>query len=582
MIMTENIKTDNFENFLVEHGFITQEVYDDLKKQSVKNNQSVMDILISEQLLSSESLAQARAAFLNIPYINLQSASVAPEVFSLFPPETINFYKFLPFELNGRILKVAIIDPTNIQALEALEFFSRKQGYSIQLYVTDDKSMDKILSKGAENIEKVVGQALKDIQQKEVEENRPRKEERGNLQTMIQHAPISQIVDVILINAIDDGSSDIHIEPIENELRIRYRIDGVLQTKLTLPKNVANAITSKIKILANLKIDESRLPQDGRFHYNTALKSVDLRVSILPNINGEKIVMRILDKATKPPTLIQLGFRGNSLITSQEAIKRTHGIFLITGPTGSGKSTTLYAILSVLNTSQVNIVTMEDPVEYFLDGVNQSQVNPDIGFTFASGLRSILRQDPNIIMVGEIRDKETAELAVHAALTGHLVFSTLHTNNAIGSLPRLLDMGIEPFLLSASINAVGAQRLCRRICEECKHEVPISPVLKEQLFNQLKSVNTEELQGLDTGNLKLYAGKGCSKCGKTGYHGRVAIVEVFTITNKIQDLIISRASPVQIFEETHKNGMITMKQDGIIKSFLGLTTYEEVDRVTSE
>lgn len=273
---------------------------------------------------------------------------------------------------------------------------------------------------------------------------------------------------MILTNAIEANASDIHIEPSEKDVRVRYRIDGILHTSLMLPKNVHPAIVTRIKILSNLKIDESRLPQDGRFHKDSGKRSVDLRVSILPLIYGEKIVMRILDKTTKAPTLEQLGIRGRALSWINDNIKKTHGIFLITGPTGSGKSTTLYAVLSMINTTSVNIVTLEDPVEYFIEGINQSQINPDIGLTFAAGLRSILRQDPNIVMVGEIRDKETAELAVQAALTGHLVFSTLHTNNAIGAIPRLIDMGMEPFLLVASINAVGAQRLVRKICPDCK------------------------------------------------------------------------------------------------------------------
>src|SRR4029077_5863514 len=304
---------------------------------------------------------------------------------------------------------------------------------------------------------------------------------------VIEEAPIIKIVEVILSNAIEANASDIHIEPSEKDVRVRYRIDGILHTSLMLPKSVQPSIVTRIKILSNLKIDESRLPQDGRFHMDTGKKSVDLRVSILPLIYGEKIVMRILDKSTKAPTLDQLGVRGRGLNWITENIKKTHGIFLITGPTGSGKSTTLYSILSILNTPTVNIITLEDPVEYFIEGVNQSQINPDIGLTFASGLRSILRQDPNIVMVGEIRDKETAEIAVHAALTGHLLFSTLHTNNSIGAMPRLIDMGIEPFLLVASVNVVAAQRLVRKICPHCRKETELTKAFDEEIQKGLIS-----------------------------------------------------------------------------------------------
>jgi type IV pilus assembly protein PilB len=584
--MAELVKTDSFETFLVEHGFITQALYDKVKAQSQQSGKTVVDILAGEQMLSSETLAQAKGAFLNIPYINFSEKKVPPELIDLLPEETYKFYRFFAFENDGKNLKVAITDPTNIQALEALEFVSEKKGFSIQLYVTDEESFQKIIREH-DNINKLVGRALADIEEKEKQEQAKKvvKKEAtdlSKLQATIQDAPISKIVDVILTNAIEGGASDIHIEPQEGKVRVRFRIDGQLQSVLLLPHNVETAIVSKLKILSNLKIDESRLPQDGRFHYETENKMVDLRVSILPNVNGEKIVMRILDKSTKVPTLEQLGFRGKALTWTQENIKKSHGIFLITGPTGSGKSTTLYALLSMINSMSVNIVTLEDPVEYFMAGVNQSQINPEIGLTFAAGLRSILRQDPNIIMVGEIRDKETAELAVHAALTGHLVFSTLHTNSAIGAIPRMLDMGIEPFLLAASINAIGAQRLVRKICPDCKKEIEVSDELKKEITEGLKGIRPEELKDVDLNNIKLHAGEGCEKCGKSGYKGRLAIIELFPVTGIMQDMVISKVSPQHIFEEASKIGMITMRQDGIIKVLLGQTTYEEVVRVTSE
>ena len=584
--MAETVKTDNFETFLVEHGFITQALYDKLKEQSASSQQPVLSIINSQKILSPEVLAQAKGAFLNVPYVNLSEVTIPANILSLIPPETVEFYHVTAFERNGNTLKVAVTDPTNLQALEALEFFSKKQGLDIQLYVTDEQSFNRATKQegGITHISQVVGEALLNIAEKERQDKNvvTQQVKVVPLQQMIQDAPISKIVDVILTNAIDNGASDIHIEPGENDLRVRYRIDGILQNALNLPINVEPAIVSKIKILSNLKIDESRLPQDGRFHYETTGKSVDLRVSILPNVNGEKVVMRILDKSTKIPTLEDLGFRGKALEWTRENIKKSHGIFLVTGPTGSGKSTTLYSIISLLNNIAVNIVTLEDPVEYFMAGVNQSQINPDIGLTFASGLRSILRQDPNIIMVGEIRDKETSELAVHAALTGHLVFSTLHTNNAIGALPRMIDMGIEPFLLTASINAIAAQRLTRKICPDCKIEIEVREPLKKEIKDQMKDVAKEELKSVDLSNIKLYAGRGCEKCGNTGYKGRTAIIELLPMTPKISDMVLAKVSPVAIFQEAQGLGMISMQQDGIIKALNGLITYEEVIRVTSE
>ncbi len=583
--MPENVKTNNFEEFLVEHGFITKALYDSVKAESLKSGDTVLNLITNRKILSSETLAQAKGAFLNIPYVSFQDKNVPVEILDLLPEDTYKFYQFFAFEKDNKNLKVAITDPTNLQALEALEFLSRKNGFVIQLYVTDEESFKKVTSQAA-NISKVVDEALANIEAKEKSEKAAKKVEKKvsteDLQKLVQDAPISKIVDVLLTNAIEGGASDIHIEPLQDEVRVRFRLDGQLHSVITLPANVQSAVVSKIKILSNLKIDESRLPQDGRFHYETENKSVDLRVSILPNVNGEKIVMRILDKSTKVPTLEQLGFRGKALASTRENLKKTHGIFLVTGPTGSGKSTTLYAILSMLNTVEVNIVTLEDPVEYFMPGVNQSQVNPDIGLTFAAGLRSILRQDPNVIMVGEIRDRETAELAVHSALTGHLVFSTLHTNDAIGALPRLMDMGIESFLLSASINAVAAQRLARKICDNCKKEIPVSPEIEKAIQANLADVSKEELGDVDLKKIKIYAGEGCEKCGKTGYKGRVAIIELISIDDEVRELILSRSSPQKIYEVAKKTGMITMKQDGIIKVLEGITTYEEVVRITSE
>lgn len=570
-----------FEKFLIDNGFVKSQVAAQIQALQARTGQDFGQLLISQKALDEEDLAKAKAAFFNLPFVDLRQLPVPPQVLSLIPTESANFYNFVPFELSGRNLKVAVTDPTNLSALEALEFLGQKQNLQVLLYLASETSVGVVIGK-KKNLKKVVGEALKDIQIKEATQLKPSEIKKDQKPGVIEEAPIIKIVEVILTNAIEASASDIHIEPSEKDVRVRYRIDGILHTSLMLPKSVQASIVTRIKILSNLKIDESRLPQDGRFHMEVGKKAVDLRVSILPLIYGEKIVMRILDKSTKAPTLDQLGVRGRALTWVNDNLKKTHGIFLITGPTGSGKSTTLYSILSILNTTSVNIVTLEDPVEYFIEGVNQSQINPDIGLTFAAGLRSILRQDPNIVMVGEIRDRETAELAVQAALTGHLVFSTLHTNNAIGAIPRLIDMGMEPFLLVASINVVAAQRLVRKVCEYCRKEVALSKAVEEEIRKELVGVPDEYFEGLDKTNLKSYKGEGCEKCGHTGYSGRMGLFEVLPTTTEIQDLILGKNSAHVITEQARKIGMIGLKQDGMVKVLRGETTIEEVIRVTTE
>lgn len=593
---TPSSQLATFEQFLLDHGFLTkqqQDKFHNLKSAKFGSSdaalslEQVAELLTSEKILDDEDVAKARAAFLNLPYIDLTNIEAKDEVVNLVPEESRLFYKMVPYELSGRDLKIAIVDPSNIQALEALEFLGQKNNFQIRVYVASRSGVESFLSGVKRNLKTVVGQALQDIAVKEEADklnpsNHQIIREEPAQAAVSEEEPIIKIVDVILSNAIDANASDIHIEPSENDVRVRYRIDGILHTSLRLPKNVLAAIISRIKILSNLKIDEQRLPQDGRFHVDIGKKSVDLRVSSLPLMYGEKIVMRILDKTTKVPTLEELGLRGRGLKWVNENIQKTHGVFLITGPTGSGKSTTLYSILTIRNTNDVNIVTLEDPVEYFIEGVNQSQIKPEIGLTFASGLRSILRQDPNIVMVGEIRDEETAELAVHAALTGHLVFSTLHTNNAVGAIPRLTNMGIEEFLLSASINLIMAQRLVRKLCNDCKKETKVSSVLMKEMEETYKAVPKEYLEGLESGKLKAFEAVGCDKCGNIGYKGRMGIFEVLPMVSELQEIIFSKLPAHKIYEAASKIGMITMKQDGIIKVMRGETTLEEIARVTTE
>lgn len=583
-ITTPQAKTLSFDNFLVEKGFLTKENLIKARAESVSDRKNLFDYLISERYLTEEDLTQARGLFFNLPYIDLRTKSVSKEVLAMFSVDTISNYRFVPFEFTQQVLKVAITDPTNLAALQALEFLGQKNGYRIEVYIASQASF-KAVSRKSGNLTTEVTAALQEEAVKEEAEvlKVKSKEEPIPEQKLVDESPISKIVDVIISHAIEGRASDIHIEPSEEDLRVRYRIDGMLHSSLILPKTVHPAVISRIKILSNLKIDEQRLPQDGRFHINLDGIPVDFRVSTFPTVVGEKVVLRILDKSTGAPKLEELGVSGRRLQVMKDAISKPHGMFLVTGPTGSGKSTTLYAILSSLNKPGVNIVTLEDPVEYFMDGVNQAQIKPEIGLTFASGLRSILRQDPNIIMVGEIRDKETAELAVNSALTGHLVFSTLHTNSAVGAIPRLVDMGVEPFLITASLNLLVAQRLVRRICQKCKVQIEPNPEIKRTIEISLEGVDKAELAEFDLKNPKVYAARGCPACNNSGFKGRVGIYEVLPITKAIQDFINERQPANKILEFAIKQEkMILMNQDGIIKALQGLTTVEEVARATKE
>jgi type IV pilus assembly protein PilB len=578
-------KTLNFEDFLVEKKFLTIESLTRARTESDTGHRDLFDYLVTEKIISEEDLTKARGLFFNLPYVDLRNQTLKKDVFELVSKDAIANYRFVPFELSGNTLKVAVTDPTNLAAIGALEFLSQKNNIKIELYITSYASFVAMSRKGG-NLTHEVTQALQEVAKKEKEyadkkviNTAPKPVE----QKLVDEAPISKIVDVVLRHAIEGRASDIHIEPTEDDLRVRYRIDGVLHSSLILPKTVHAAIISRIKILSNLKIDEQRLPQDGRFHINLDGKPIDFRVSTFPTVIGEKVVLRILDKSTGAPDLKDLGFFGKRLEIVLDSIKKPHGMFLTTGPTGSGKSTTLYALLSMLNQPGVNIVTLEDPVEYFMDGVNQAQVRPEIGLTFASGLRSILRQDPNIIMVGEIRDKETAELAVNSALTGHLVFSTLHTNNAIGAIPRLIDMGVEPYLLTASLNLIVAQRLVLRVCEKCVAETKATDAIIKVIQEEVAGLSPDELQGVDPNNPKVFLGRGCPVCGNTGYRGRTGIYEVINVSKKIQDMINDHSPSSKIEEYARKEeGMISMRQDGILKALRGLTTVEEVIRATKE
>lgn len=527
----------------------------------------------------------ALAESLGVPLLEAAPSSIDKSVLAVIPEDTAQKYKMAVVDRRDGVLSVAMVDPQDFDALNVLRFIAEKERLGIEVSLVSPEVFEEILKaySGADRALEEAIVSLKKGQDSAVEILESR--QAGNaLPEIFQDAPIAKLVDVIVKHAMEGRASDIHIEPVDGNYRVRFRVDGLLRATLVFPNDVGKAVVSRIKILANLKIDEKRKPQDGRFRVVAENKSIDLRVSSLPVIDGEKVVMRILDKSNNMADLDKLGLWGRNREVLLRKIKEPYGIILITGPTGSGKSTTLYAFLQILNQEERNIITLEDPVEYFMEGINQSQIRPEIGYTFADGLRSILRQDPNVIMVGEIRDEETGELAIHAALTGHLVLSTLHTNDAIKGLPRLIDMGAEPFLLASSIQALAAQRLVRRICENCKEEASLTPGMQKQMETARAAIPVTEMKDYDldpTAPLKVYQGKGCEICGGSGYKGRIAIYEVFEVTDQAKVTITDKnANENELLKEAVNQHMLMMKSDGLLKVLKGITTIAEVERVT--
>jgi len=529
--------------------------------------------------------AKEKAKALKVPFIDLTGLEIPIEVLKEIPEEAASFYGFVPIARKGDVLEVGIIDPENLKAREALRFITRRSGLETKLFVIAPAGFKGVL-KQYRSLRSEVGKALKELEQ-EIEAEGKVKSLKGKpkeiAEKIVAEAPITKIVAVILRHATEGKASDVHIEATEKNVKIRFRVDGVLYTSLLLPKDIHSAIVSRIKILSDLKIDETRVPQDGRFHTVVSGTKIDFRVSTLPTAGGEKVVLRVLDPSTGLRSFTDLGIGGYNLEILEREIKQPFGMILVTGPTGSGKSTTLYAILNNLNQEGVNIISLEDPVEYFVEGINQSQIRPEIKYTFASGLRHILRQDPDVIMVGEIRDEETAELAIHAALTGHILLSTLHTNNAMGVIPRLIDMNIGSFLLPSSLNLMIAQRLVRRLCEKCKKQVSapaeVTKIIEQEL-TYLSPVHAKSFQWKKP--FKIYRPVGCKLCGNKGTKGRIALYEMLQMTPQLEGIIAQGLSEAKINEESKRQGMITMKQDGIAKALEGTITFEEMLRVIEQ
>ncbi len=585
------------EKLLERSGVATPEQITTLKQESARSRRPLQDEVIQEKIMDEETLTKAYADYAQIPFVKLDSRDITSDVLTKIPERIAKQYNVVLFKIDeDGLLHLAMDDPDDVQALD---FIQKEIGENTVVYIATHENILSCLENYRGDVNKELNEVI-DIQREDTGENQVVTQE-----DIAEDSPIAQTVNLLLEYAIKSEASDIHIEPRETFVQVRYRIDGVLKEVNQLPKNVLGALVSRIKILSNLKIDERRVPQDGRFKIKLGGRQFAFRVSTLPISDGEKVVMRILNESNDSLTLQQLGYWGKSLATINTALTEPNGMILVTGPTGSGKSTSLFSVLSRMNTPDVNISTIEDPVEYKIPGVNQTQTNAKAGMTFASGLRALLRQDPNIIMVGEIRDGETANLGVQAALTGHLVFSTLHTNNAATCLPRLLDMGIEPFLIASTVKAVVGQRLVRRLCMNCRQQY--APTAEEitaitHLFNLREGQDFNRIHELEMQALEEKVGgdtpvgtdgktitslwranpEGCEECSHTGYKGRIGIYEVLGISIPIQKLITANATSNEIQDLAITEGMVTMQTDGLVKALRGNTAVEEIMRVTKE
>lgn len=575
------------EEDLASRGLLGDNTVEDLKAKAEEEGSPFFSYLVNHKIIDTEDLTKSIAIATSVPYVNLVDTKLDQRVLSLLSRDIAERYMAVPLGMMENRLVVAMLDADNVQAVD---FLSSKIGQPLKVYLASEAGIRSVLAQYTANI----GEDLEQSSGEQKDKEGGSQKQGDSLKNLVQDSPISKALSTILDYAANNRASDIHMEPLEKELKIRVRIDGVLREIMKLPKSVEAALVSRVKILANLKIDEHRVPQDGQFTIKVGSKAIDLRIAISPVVWGEQVVIRLLDKTGTSLRLEDMGYAGRALRTIREGVKRPNGMILTSGPTGSGKSTSMYALIQEIKSNDINIVTLEDPVEYKMDGVNQIQVNSEVGLTFATGLRSILRQDPDVVLVGEIRDAETATLAVQAALTGHLVFSTLHTNSAAGILPRLLDMGIEPFLIASTVHTVIGQRLVRRNVEEkdTYQANPIETKAIQDAVGYLLPKNEKEVKSVsdDLGynDLPLATQKAYTLAkGKEsslypgGYKGRLGLYEVFSVTDAIRDLIVKRATSSEIQKQAVADGMIPMRQDGYLKALAGLTTIQEVDRVAA-
>lgn len=580
----------------LEDNLVTEQVVDaaklsDYHKKAEMQNRPILELLIEEKVISDEVLTKHIASVSGVPYVNISTAQIDTKVLDLLAPDIAERYMAVPLGEMSKRLAVAMLDANNVQAVD---FLANKIQRPLKVYMASEAGIRNVLSQYHTDLEGGVSDAVRNVADEAAADAKSALGDGKDIKTLVQDSPISRALSTILEYAVRSRASDIHIEPMETALKIRCRIDGVLREIMKLPKSIEPALISRIKILSNLKIDEHRIPQDGQFTVHVADKDVDLRIAISPVVWGEQVVIRLLDKSGSSFKLEEMGYAGRALRAIRKGIKKPNGMILTSGPTGSGKSTSLYALVQEIFDDSINIVTLEDPVEYKMQGVNQIQVNPDVGLTFASGLRSILRQDPNVVMVGEIRDAETANLAVQASLTGHLVFSTLHTNSAAGVLPRLLDMGVEPFLIASTVNTVIGQRLIRRISEKKtsyqSNELETKSIVEnvgsllpkdEASMPQIAAdLGYKTLPLADQNAYTLVKGIDDPKT-PGGYKGRLGLYEVMDVSESIQNLIVKHATSAEIQRQAIAEGMVTMRQDGYLKALQGVTTLEEVNRVAA-
>jgi len=582
-LLTDDIQ-EKLIKLLIEEGLVESSVIQDATRRAEASNKPLFSLLTDEQIVDNELLVHAVAQVSGVPYVNLSGSVVDQDILSLLPADVAERFMAVPLAEMQNRLAVAMIDANNVQAVD---YLSNRIQRPLKVFMASEESIRHVLDQYKTDLS-TVDAAAQATQEESASES-------SGIKTIVQDSPISRALSTILEYAVKSHASDIHIEPLEKALKIRCRVDGVLREIMQLPKSIEPALVSRIKILSNLKIDEHRIPQDGQFAVNVSGKEVDLRIAISPVVWGEQVVIRLLDKSGNSFNLEDMGYAGRALRAIRKGIRRPNGMILTSGPTGSGKSTSLYALIKEIKDDTVNIVTLEDPVEYKMDGVNQIQVNADVGLTFASGLRSILRQDPDVVMVGEIRDSETANLAVQAALTGHLVFSTLHTNSASGVLPRLLDMGIEPFLIASTVNTIIGQRLVRRVAKQrdLYQSSPLEtqtiqntvghllPKTKEQVPMFVQDLGYDSLPIANQSSFVLAKGRDTPQTPR-GYSGRAGLYEVMDVTEEIQDLIVKRSTTAEIQRMAIQQGMITMRQDGYLKALNGITTLEEVNRVAAD
>jgi len=548
-------------NILVENGLITRQQLEEALRVQRQTGQRLGKVLIDLGYVTEDVILEVLEYQLGIPRVSLADITPDAELVSSFPEPLVRRHKVVPIKKEGNRVMIALADPLNVVAIDDLRVAT---GYDIYPVMATEREIEEAIERffGPAGVQRAVQEVAVGIPAEGEERARPD-------QAVAVDAPVVRLVNSLIEGAINQRASDIHIEPQENRVRVRYRIDGVLHEVMALPTRIQSAVVSRIKIMAGMDIAEKRIPQDGRVQIKHADREIDIRISTMPTVFGEKAVLRLLDKSVALLKLDQLGFSPDNLVRFQNLIRSAYGMLLLTGPTGSGKTTTLYAVLNELNRPEKNIITIEDPVEYSLPGINQTGVNPKAGLTFAVGLRAILRQDPDIVMVGEIRDRETAEIAIRAANTGHLVLSTLHTNDAAGAFTRLIDMGIEPFLVASSVLGVVAQRLVRLICARCRTAYTVEPGAPERAFVGIP----------DDRPLTLYRGRGCGACGHTGYRGRTSIQEVLPATSEIKALVNARAPAGEIRRQAIREGMVPLKEDGIRKVLAGITTVDEVIRV---